>query len=191
MILRAITVLICGIITGCTSMLTHQRFDDQAVISQAQRMAGLTTCVDKGLSPGGEVYAYGYAMSQLLSVSVYNEKLYESTYQSTRQQASNAQKSEMEPICRQIPEKLPPITQSVTQQYISIMQSRQAEMAGISQSAASFGSNMPAYTQTSTLTSTNQANQGTNYNKTNHYLVDFGSGQRLCTATASGYVRCN
>lgn len=76
------------IVAGCTSMLTHQRFEDQAVILQAQRMAALTTCVDKGVISGGDVYAYGYAMSQLYSVSVYNEKLYESTYHSAKQQAN-------------------------------------------------------------------------------------------------------
>lgn len=190
MLKRTTIIVISVIITGCTSMLTHQRFNDQEVILHAQRMAALTTCVDKGLASGGEVYAFGYAMSQLFSVSVYNANLYESTYQNTKQQANNAQKSQMEGPCSQIPEKLPPITQSIVQQYTSIMQSRHADLTGLSQSAASFGSNMPTYTQTSISIPTNQFSADSN-NKTNHYLVDFGNGQRLCTATASGYVRCN
>jgi len=186
-------ILMSVIVAGCTSMLTHQRFEDQAVILQAQQMAALTTCVDKGVISGGDVYAYGYAMSQLYSVSVYNEKLYESTYQSTKQQVNTeiVQKEELEKACNLVTQKLPPITQSITQQYISIMQDRQAELSGMSQSASSLGSNMPAYTQTSISMPANQVGFGSDNNKTKHYLVNFGSGQRLCSATASGYVRCN
>lgn len=184
-------VMLPTMIIGCTSMLPHYRFADHEVTGQAQGMAIAMSCVEKGLAPGAPVYAYGYAVSQLYSVSVYNKRLYEETYQNTKSQLDAYFPDKYLSGCSEISSQFPRMTDNILQQYRSISQDRQAALAGMSQSAASIGNNLPTYSQPSTIMPSGQVTFGLPENQSNHYLVNFGGGQRMCTATSSGYVFCN
>jgi len=185
-----IAIATLGLLTGCVSMLTHTRFSDSEIIGQAENMAFANTCSEKGLAPGAGVSAYGYAVTQLLSVSVYNKNLYEKTYKDRKSLLARYSPESYSEECKELTSILPMATKNVSDQYIDISRARQAEIAGMSQSTAAFGRSMPSYNQQYNQPSHNQANFSPSANQTNHYLVDFGSGQRLCMSTNSGYVRC-
>lgn len=189
----AVAVLAGFWLSGCASMLTHYNFSDDIVKVNAKALAAAMTCVDMGLASGETVYAHGYAVSQLLSVSVYNKALYETSYQENRALAkSDFQNSPSvaATLCSKIQSEFPTMTQNVLRQYNAISQERRQELVGLSRSASSFGSNMASFTPPIAPAPVT-ATFGPPVNKPTHYLVDFGKGQRMCTATSSGFVYCN
>lgn len=179
------------VMTGCTSMLPHYRFNDAMVVKQAESMAIVMTCVDKDLASPQIVYAYGSAASRLLSVSVYNEKLYAESYQKKKAELDDYFPEQYSSGCSQVPIQFPRMTDNILRQYAEITQEREVALTGISQSAADFRKNLPTYNQKSAPLPSAQVQFGLPQNKTNHYLVNFGSGQRVCSVTSSGYVICN
>jgi hypothetical protein len=170
-------------------MLTHYKFDNPTVVGQAEGMAYAINCVERGLASGELVYAYGYAVSKLYSVSVYDKELYEFAYEEKKSELSNSLSSGHLRECSRIATDLPEMTENVFRQYASITQSRQEDVANLSQSLGSIKPAMP-YNQQPISVSSPKADFGLKENKTKHYLVNFGSGQRICTATSSGYVFC-
>lgn len=177
-------------LAGCASMFTHISFSDKEIVGQAENMAFGATCVENGFTPGASYHAYGYAVSQLLSVSVYNKNLFEKTYKERKRLLSNYSPKSYKSKCKELTKFLPTGTKNVTNQYVRISRQRQSEISGLSQSASSFSSNMPTYSQQNISSTSNEVNFGSSSNQTNHYLVDFGQGQRMCMSMPSGYVRC-
>ena len=186
-----LAILVASNITGCVSMLTHKRFSDTEVKGQAEGMAFALKCVENDLAPGNLVYAYGNAMSQLFSVSVYNNNLYEETYRNTSNEISRYPASSYANDCREMSRELPRMTSNVLKQYESIANARKADLLGMSHSLSSSSVSFTNYNYQSNLPTGNNTNFIPAPNRPNHYLVDFGRGQRICTATSSGYVRCN
>jgi hypothetical protein len=189
-------IMAAGALGGCVSMLTHVRYSDAETTQNATRMALVMACVDRGLLPGEVAYSYGYAFSQLLSVSVYDKDLYEKTFQKVRTDAASDEHSESASRgCRTASEALPQVTANVMQRYNEIRAARGIDLSSMSAQAASIGrplpSTTPNYGPMYGMMPSSQVNFGMPAKQPNHYLVETGQGQRLCTATASGYVYCN
>lgn len=179
-----------AILAGCVSALPHLRFSDTEIKSNGENMAFAATCAEQGLISGEAVYAYGYAVTEMLSVSVYNKDLYEKSYKNRKDLLTKHSPESYKDECYKFAEFLPTGTRNVINRYSDIVQSRQSSLVGMGQTAASFGNNMPVYNQQNIQIPSGQVNFNSTANLTNHYLVDFGQGQRLCIATSSGYVRC-
>ena len=154
-------------------------------------MAIAVGCVEKDLSPGEPVFAYGYAVTQLYSISVYDKELYEATYLRKKRELDNHFPAQYAPGCREMSTAFPVMTDRVLRQYAEIRGERQASLAEMSKSAASFGATPPKYYQSSVPPASSQVNIGLPERKSRHYLVDFGGSQRQCTVSSSGYVFCN
>lgn len=180
------------LLTGCASMFTHNVFSDDAIRGQSQVMALGMKCVESGLAPGEPVYAYGQALSQLFTVSVYNKVLYENSYKAAVSAYSNYFPPSHASECGKVEYRFPQQTAVLRAQYNDIATTRRMEMSGLgqqlSQGIASPAGTIPQYNSAPVAGSTYSQSKE---NSPKHYLVNTGSGSRLCTATDSGYVYCN
>lgn len=148
----------------------------------------------KGLLSGEVAHSYGYAMSQLFSVEVYDKDSYEKTYQKVRAEAGadadrNAQAAARS--CGQAARVLPERTANAVRRYDEISRARGIDVSNMGTQAASIGSTMPSAIPNYGPMPSGKVTFGMPENKTNHYLVQTGRGPRLCSVTASGYVTCN
>jgi hypothetical protein len=138
-----LAALMIGLLTGCTSMLPHYRFDNPTVVGQAEGMAYAITCVERGLAPGELVYGYGFAVSQLLSVSVYDKELYEFAYEEKKAELADHLPPGYADECSEMSADLPRMTENVFSQYATITQSRQNALTDLSQSLGSIKPSVP------------------------------------------------
>jgi hypothetical protein len=171
-------------------MLSHYRFSDEQVQSGAVGMALAMSCAENGLVPKELAYSLGNSMTQLYSVSVYNKSLYEATYSEARRELGRAPVNEYQEYCRDVISGAPEIINEANRRYASMTSTRQAELLSMSNSLSSMGGNFSSFGQSQLPISTGVHSFQPAENRPNHYLIDFGRGQRICTATASGYVRC-
>ncbi len=191
-------IFLVGLVSGCTSMLTHVRFNDSEVIGQAGAMAKMMHCVETGNLSPDMAYRYGLASTQLLSVSVYDKALYEQTYKSVQNEAVQVLSSgavtqqQFEAFCDELSQELPRLTGNVHRQYLNITQKRQADVTGMTQSLASKQNNSYHYNSPAAPLPSGQINFGQPLagDSTKHYLVNTVDGQRQCFVTQSGYVNC-
>lgn len=184
-------VLLPLVLTGCVSMLSHNRYSDDVVDYQARSMAMAVDCVENGLASGSIVYALGNALTNMYSVSVYNKDLYEKKYAEYKNILSNTPTYNYSNACSEISSKAPPLIRELSNNYIRIVQARQRDLMAISQSTSSLSNNVPNYSQSYTPMPEPSVDFALPKEKPSHYLVDFGNGQRRCTATPSGYVFCS
>jgi hypothetical protein len=179
-----------GTLVGCNLMLPHYNFSDTQVTGVAKEVALVLVCVEKGLLPATSGYAFGYAVSNLYSVAVYNEDLYKGTYQMEVSKLRDGSYFAYNDRCKDIAPQLIQTTELLTQRYRIMVQERQLAIADMSQQLNT-GVHTPDYSKSLVKLPNNQVSFNNQQPKPNHYLVDFKEGQLLCTATDSGFVTCN
>ena len=180
-----------GILGGCASFLPHQQFSDDEVKSNAASFAYLVTCADRGLAPKEDVYRFGIAYNQLLSVSAYNKSLYEKTFQEYMEGYTNDFPAQMAAMCVSIPRELPRITELALQKHASIMAARNVAIQGMASSLATYSPGTPSYYQPQLILNNTQPAFGPTTTGSNNYLINSDKGLSLCNVSQSGYVRCN
>lgn len=179
-----------GLLAGCASFLPHNPMSDEETQSSAAKIAYIVTCAKRGLAPVETVQRFGFAAHQLLSVSAYNEALFDDTFREYMEGYSSDFPKQMEAMCADISRDLPNATASLIQRYNSIMASRNAAIQGMASSMSSY--NPPVqYPAAPIIYNSNQPNFGVPQSGSSNYLINTPNGNHLCNAAASGYVRCN
>jgi hypothetical protein len=124
-------------------MLTHKRFDDEQILLLADVIAYAEVCAEQELSPLQPVLDFRSAVAQLLTVSVYKKKLFESTYQNNKAEFNVYFSSRREDECKKIKTEFPAMTAQINQQYTSIANARQRDLQAIGNAMADMG-NIPS-----------------------------------------------
>lgn len=180
---------------GCVSMLTHLRYSDSEIQSQADTVALVLTCAEKGVIGSGSAHALAHAITDLHSVSVFNKHLYEATYQAKRAQYRNSipyppRQSLEASRCAEFEESADAGISLMRRKYAEIAQARQRDLVGMGQSLSAFGSSSYSSSMYVPMP-TNEVTFGQQQSRNvDHFLVNTGSGLRHCSVSSSGYVNC-
>lgn len=179
-----------GLLSGCVSMLPHTRASDDQVVGMATGMALTVTCVEKGMTDPNIGYPFTTVATDLLSVSVYNETLYESTYRNRVEKFNRDLPSSLAVECDAVNREIPSLTLLFRERYARIAQARSDALRGIARDFANFQPGYTSYTYLPMPSGQVSFGQASNSERTHHYLVNTSTGQRQCSVTPSGYVNC-
>lgn len=172
-------------------MLPHLVLEDNTTQQAAYMLATSVTCAQHGFSSPDLVGSYASAQTDLLSVTSYNKVLYEDIY--VRRIAWLAENKPgglgLSPECSGLNPELPQTVSAFRQRYVELQTSRGNAVADMGYQAGSY---RPQAYDFGVPAPSGQVSFGeVAAPSTQHYLVDVGNGQRLCTVSSSGYARCN
>lgn len=184
------TTLAIGLLGGCVSMLPHLQLNESTTRQTARGVAEAVTCVSKGMTSASIGYPVAQAVSDLLSVSVYDESLYENTYQQVMAELAQYPQSSLASECAKVTAQGPRAAQVLRERYQGLRASRAQALTGMSQSLANYNPGGHA-TYSHIPMPSGQVTFGQQTGpSTQHFLVNTGNGQRQCFVTRSGYVNC-
>lgn len=189
-----VTVVSAFALSGCVSMLPHYRYSDDFIGKQGRNMSAVVTCGDRGWVDQSLVYEYAHAVSELLSVSVYNEAVYSGAYKQGMAELATSIPDTFKHLCDRFAAEAPEMTATVRRQYAELRRDRQAALIGMTQSLSSIGAGtgqtlryLPAPAPVAPVTfGVKQVTTGPH-----HFLVNSGSGMLRCSVSDSGIVICN
>lgn len=167
-------------------MLPHQTLDDRTVEGAATFVAHTLNCAENGHIPSDPVYAYGKAQTDLLSVSSYNKKLYEETFQRVKDEQAHSPRRKQD--CQAMSAQLPSMIEGTRRRYNELKAARMEALVGMSQPYPSYQPSAYSY---NVPQPSGEVKFGPPTSPNQHYLIQGNGRQSLCTVTPSGYVICH
>jgi hypothetical protein len=195
-------VLISGLLAGCGSFFPHTRMHTESVVSRAQSMAMVNACMERGFILQDVGFRYGFALTQYLSAVVYDEALYEQTYQSTVAMVQDLSYTEIKTGCET---NVSPVLQASTadlQQQTnaaigwkaagmhSMANQTAATANSIGNNARQMGESSMAYQEAHEPAAHVNPNSSQNQGGYKHYIINTPNGLKQCSVSSSGYVSC-
>lgn len=183
-------LILCAaiVLTGCTSMFTHISYSDEDIRGNARNIALFDSCSANGITSTENVENFKSAFAQLLTVAVYDEKVFANSYNQTKAQLENGIPNNLETRCREFDNIAVRLIEKLNEKYSSISRQRRQDIGTLIQSANSY--QPPKFNYQPQTPSLVQPSFGLSQPSTSHYLVDTGKGQRLCSISSSGVAMC-
>lgn len=175
------------VLSGCSTMFAHVKYSDDETAKNGRSIALLERCASLNLSNPSTVNEFKVAFAQLLTVSSYNEALLAKSYEDAKFQLAGHTKATLGESCSPFNAQANYAIAGLRQKYTQISGARSAEMAGMAASMSSVQAPSSSMSVTPQVTQPNFAPQS---KPTWTYLVNTGSGQKLCTVYAAGVTRC-
>lgn len=139
MIIKAIAstgaIIICS---GCASMLTHITYTDSDTEINGARIAAISRCAEFGFSSKTDVEAFKLAFSRLLTVSVYDEKIYADSQSKMLQMIDARPSSSIRLNCQEFNAAAPAMIIKLRAKYMEVSADRRRNIGSMLSGAAAY-----------------------------------------------------
>lgn len=172
-------------LTGCVSMLTHIKMDDESMRATGMQIAVVDACMNKGYLSDQIGNDFKAALANLMSVSVYSKESFSAGYSlGLREAEANAQ---LLPVaCAEARTGLASLIPKLQARYQEISVKRGSDLRDMNRSLTNYQVPSPPTYAPMNLKKPQFGQQPAP--KTYHF--NGAGGPRSCTVTSSGVVVC-